>query len=208
MGLRRRRTTCGSGSQCVVTGGVMPKKTRPCSRCGDLRQVGKGSRRDIVCRKCRRERPEPSKWRPCVVCGTQVVSRGRKTCSLDCLKKRRQATGFQPVPELVKLKRTRERYRRKNHERRARLRDVTIERVDPSQVYERDAWRCHICGHKVRRDVNGLHQLGATLDHLIPLSRGGAHCYENVALAHRKCNTRKNAQLQPFQMLLIPDIGA
>lgn len=32
----------------------------------------------------------------------------------------------------------------------------------------------------------------ATIEHIVPLSKGGAHDWENVALACRRCNLRKN----------------
>lgn len=34
--------------------------------------------------------------------------------------------------------------------------------------------------------------MGATVDHLIPLSAGGTDDLGNVALAHRQCNTRRS----------------
>jgi 5-methylcytosine-specific restriction endonuclease McrA len=33
-----------------------------------------------------------------------------------------------------------------------------------------------------------------TLDHLMPVSRGGEHSYRNVGTAHRGCNSRKGAR--------------
>ena len=37
------------------------------------------------------------------------------------------------------------------------------------EIFERDGWRCHICGQKVRQDVGRTHPDGATIDHI----RGG-----------------------------------
>lgn len=48
--------------------------------------------------------------------------------------------------------------------------------------------RCHICKKKVR-DAD-LH-----FDHVIPLSKGGEHSELNVAVAHGRCNVRKNASV-------------
>ena len=45
----------------------------------------------------------------------------------------------------------------------------------------RDGWRCHICGKKTTR-------ANWSLDHLIPISYGGTHTMDNVALAHHYCN--------------------
>ena len=37
-------------------------------------------------------------------------------------------------------------------------------------------------------DPHGKNMDGATVDHLVPLVQGGEHVWENVALAHRRCN--------------------
>lgn len=46
--------------------------------------------------------------------------------------------------------------------------------------------KCHIC-LKPFTTKNP-----ATIDHIIPISAGGAHTVSNIALAHRGCNSRKN----------------
>jgi len=132
---------------------------------------------------------------------------GNNTCSSQCAKKRiaagAQIGAFKGLPPEVKLENRRERDRRKNHKRRAVLLAAFVEDVKPLRVYARDGWRCHICGLKVDKRLAGTHQRGPTLDHLIPLSKGGQHSYDNVALAHRVCNTKKNAKDVSFQMFLI-----
>lgn len=42
----------------------------------------------------------------------------------------------------------------------------------------------------------------ATMDHLVPLSKGGDHSWENVALAHRSCNSKRGAGRLPAQLRL------
>jgi hypothetical protein len=39
-----------------------------------------------------------------------------------------------------------------------------------------------------------------TLDHVIPLTKGGLHCMENFQLMHRSCNTRKGAKVPPSEV--------
>jgi len=51
-------------------------------------------------------------------------------------------------------------------------------------VFARDAWKCQYCGG-----------LAETVDHLVPRSRGGAHSWENVVAACKKCNSRKRDRL-------------
>jgi 5-methylcytosine-specific restriction endonuclease McrA len=63
-----------------------------------------------------------------------------------------------------------------------------IERIDPFVVFERDKGICGICGELVERD-------NFQVDHVIPISRGGASMYDNVQVTHRICNQRKGARI-------------
>jgi len=51
-------------------------------------------------------------------------------------------------------------------------------------IFFRDRNRCQYCG-KV------FPQAGLNLDHVVPLSRGGASCWDNVVCACIRCNTNK-----------------
>ncbi len=78
------------------------------------------------------------------------------------------------------------------HERRARE-DAAIERFDPLEVYDRDDWTCGICGKTVDPKVLYPDGMSASLDHVVPLSKGGDHTRSNSVLAHLICNIRKSA---------------
>lgn len=52
-------------------------------------------------------------------------------------------------------------------------------------LLERDCWVCGICHRKIRRRED------ASLDHIVPLSRGGSHELANVQASHKKCNYAK-----------------
>jgi 5-methylcytosine-specific restriction endonuclease McrA len=71
------------------------------------------------------------------------------------------------------------------------------------EIFERDSWRCHICGKKVRQDVPRLHDEGATIDHLVPTSLGGEDEPANVATAHWKCNRDKGTRAVGEQLALL-----
>lgn len=61
-------------------------------------------------------------------------------------------------------------------------------------VIERDKGICQICGRAVDRTAKkGRHVLKEypTVDHIIPLSKGGPHTWDNVRLAHMACNAGK-----------------
>lgn len=60
-----------------------------------------------------------------------------------------------------------------------------------SEIAERDAWKCGLCSSPVDADLQWPHPFSKSLDHVKPLSRGGAHDPSNVQLAHLRCNTAK-----------------
>lgn len=62
--------------------------------------------------------------------------------------------------------------------------------VGLAEIMARDAGRCQLCGRKVAKTLPP-HPLSPTLDHIVPLSRGGAHEPRNVQLAHWRCNVRR-----------------
>ena len=55
-------------------------------------------------------------------------------------------------------------------------------------VWTRAGGCCQLCGLPVTPD-------DASIDHIRPLSRGGAHAVANFQLAHSDCNTRKGSRL-------------
>jgi len=58
---------------------------------------------------------------------------------------------------------------------------------------------CWICGHNIPGNVDGrTHPLAFTLDHLIPLSRGGDLLDPaNARSAHRRCNSSRGNRTTP-----------
>ena len=84
-----------------------------------------------------------------------------------------------------------ERYRKKQAEaarrRRARLAAVEVGKVDFDAISERDGGRCGICGKKVARS-------DASLDHIVPVSKGGPHVPSNVQLAQLRCNQSRSTK--------------
>lgn len=61
-------------------------------------------------------------------------------------------------------------------------------------VYDRFNGICQICGlHTDRTDIENGHvkRMYPTVDHIIPLSKGGTHTWGNVQLAHMMCNAGK-----------------
>jgi 5-methylcytosine-specific restriction endonuclease McrA len=74
------------------------------------------------------------------------------------------------------------------HRRRAQIVATQIEPIDWRVVWTRDKGVCGICGKKVSFAK-------MSLDHIIPLSKGGPHTYNNVQASHLPCNVRKGAKV-------------
>jgi len=70
------------------------------------------------------------------------------------------------------------------------------------KVFERDGWVCQLCLKPVRRSLPSGHMKEATVDHIVALAAGGAHCMANVQTAHRICNSLKGDTPGPTLALL------
>jgi 5-methylcytosine-specific restriction endonuclease McrA len=58
------------------------------------------------------------------------------------------------------------------------------ERFAPADVHERDNWTCRLCLLPVDPALPWPHPMSASVDHILPLSRGGSHTLANVQCAH------------------------
>jgi hypothetical protein len=76
---------------------------------------------------------------------------------------------------------------------RARKAGAKVESFNPVTVFERDGYVCQLCGVKTRPYYkNCYHPLYPTLDHIIPLSKGGDHSKRNAQCLCRQCNIKKS----------------
>lgn len=97
----------------------------------------------------------------------------------------------------------------KNQRRRARMREAFVEDVDPRVVLCRDGWVCHICGKDIDPKLKSPDVMSWSIDHVVPLAKGGTHEYKNCKSAHRGCNSRKGAILdyEVYEGATVPEIG-
>ena len=115
----------------------------------------------------------------CVICGSKYIAHYplSKYCSKKCARKN------------VRIRDTRRRYK-----------NITVDKgITLPKLVKRDHNQCQICGLFV--DWNDYIETDKTIicgnmypsiDHIRPISKGGLHSWDNVQLAHRICNTRKN----------------
>lgn len=116
----------------------------------------------------------------CSCCSKSMVVRftkgGRKRVCDECIK----ATQ-------TKLKRI------AKARRRARMLGARHEAIDPIKVFQDADWICYLCDRKTVKALRGTYEpLAPELEHIIPLSKGGTHTYDNVACACRECNQYKS----------------
>lgn len=81
--------------------------------------------------------------------------------------------------------------------RRAHIRGAKhTENFDPFYVFNRDKWRCRLCGTRTPRELRGTTEdYAPELDHIIPLAMGGDHTVTNTQCLCRRCNQEKGATI-------------
>lgn len=167
---------------------------RTCKRCGSPFQrwdtyKTSGSHR-THCKPCylvkasSRQRRGPATVQPsaCIYCLGPLVAPASFACSTHRdHHKRAMARIYRhsPTGRAVILKRKRERYAGIG----SRARTII-------QLAERDGFDCSLCG--LRMSIDSVDPL--TIDHRVPLARGGSNALANLALAHLSCNKHKAAK--------------
>lgn len=122
----------------------------------------------------------------CRACGTNFVSfETGVTCSTECYKARHKEARHAA-----------------SQRRRALKRNAFVAPVYRKKVFESDGYRCHICNKMTNRTAVVPHPMAPTLDHLVPLAKGGTHEPINCRTAHFICNSTKGARLAGDQLLL------
>jgi hypothetical protein len=69
------------------------------------------------------------------------------------------------------------------------------ERVNTEEIFIRDNYTCQICGIKTSREGGRYSADYPTMDHIFPISRGGAHVASNLRCACRRCNVSKGCRV-------------
>lgn len=161
-------------------------------RCIDCREVKPYPEfyglKTSFCKPCSRARARaygqahatPPRQAQCGFCrkGFETHQPNAEHCSTRC---RRAAWKARQV-NLAKLESDR---------RRALMQGAYVADVDRQEIFERDGWVCQLCHEPVDRSLVFPHKMAASLDHIVPLARGGKHEPSNTQLAHFICNSAK-----------------
>lgn len=75
--------------------------------------------------------------------------------------------------------------------RRAREKMSMVGRFRRSDIFERDQYTCHLCGRQTDPLIRVPDPFAPTLDHVVPLSKGGSHTEGNIRTACFICNSRR-----------------
>lgn len=116
--------------------------------------------------------------RSCVCCQAPFLTRhvNADTCSRQCRKRQDQRL-------------LRRRYGSTNLRARVKRAGQEYRPVDRDAIIRRDNGICQLCGQRCSGTFPSPRSL--TLDHVVPLAKGGAHSPENLQVACFECNLRK-----------------
>ena len=115
----------------------------------------------------------------CDMCGEKIIRSiplgGKRRYHPDCAKKSQQAN-----------------YRKKTVKRQGIVKPAYIWH---ELVLETYGFICYLCDSPIDMKLPRTSKRGATIDHVVPISRGGVDELENLRLVHWECNNRKSNKL-------------
>lgn len=132
--------------------------------------------------------------RPCKVCHVRC---GERFCS-DACSELHSRESVARAREAARL------YRKaagRHFKQRAKRHGVAYERFPKSLIYERDNYTCQLCNEPVlktaqyRKSDGKIHLKSPTIDHIIPMSKGGDHVPHNCQTACFGCNSKKGNRM-------------
>lgn len=161
--------------------------TYTCDYCGEEFQTADGRQDKFCSRECYYSWAQEHREQVEIVCDycgktakVDVLYRIPNYCSEKC----QNDSYRERNPEKIKQ------WARINSRKRRALKydNGEVESIDKEEVFENDDWICCICGKPVDPTLDYPHPMSASLEHLTPLANGGTHTWDNVGLAHLRCN--------------------
>jgi len=132
----------------------------------------------------------------CIECAESFVGHRVRLryCSLGCARKRHS------------------RIRDLNRRKKLKENGIIDNSITLSKLISRDKGKCKLCEGRVKvndyiKTIESHFIAGnnyPSIDHVLPVSKGGTHTWDNVQLAHRVCNAKKNDNITtPIQLKLL-----
>lgn len=211
-----RRGTC---KECSRIREFVEVASKPCSSCGEVKaasEFGKNSRcRDgltSACSACRAaaKRASYQRHRDSILAAQRLsyknnperakaYAKGWKAANPDKVRQYRRLNYERNVEKVAAQaqewreanpEKWQENLRTQNRKRRARKAGATVGPIDLDALW---TGFCALCDHAIDKSLVWPHPLSKSVDHIVPLSKGGAHEQSNLQWTHLVCNNRKGA---------------
>lgn len=181
---RKKRIQKYIGECCTLIGRSVPIYYLKCKGCNSTK-INRFYKRNYWCsEECKDNRsknnviPKIYKKR-CVECKEifETKKKNQKFCKIMCQKKYH--------------------YRKKDVKRRMNiLKNGTVDwDISINEIIKRDGCKCYLCNEDVKLDVHYNNDKAPTIEHVVPIALGGTHTWNNVKVAHRKCNNYKGINM-------------
>jgi len=190
---------------CIRCGSMKPFRSR-CRVCMSVKnkKYQQNHKAEIAVRKKQkyRDNPEQAKerWKKYSQGNREKINaQHRKYCSENPEKYRESLLKYKEA-NIEKSRESCRRWAKNNPEKirvhwaetgkrkRAAKKNAVVEKFNTAEIFKRDGWICQLCHKKVNPRLKHPHPLSKSLDHIVPLSRGGEHSRRNTQLAHLSCN--------------------
>lgn len=85
--------------------------------------------------------------------------------------------------------------RESKHRRRAIEKKTAAGPIDEEALWIQQEGLCALCATPIDRSLKHPDPFSKSLDHRVPISRGGSHTQDNIQWAHLRCNLSKGASV-------------
>lgn len=148
---------------------------------GRVRTCGEECRKVLGARRMReRYAEDPDFWKGRIATIRAALTPEQRAAERERAKRWREQAGYHESKRIG------------DQIRRARKAGATVEKFSPLEVFDRDGWMCGICGDPINGALAWPDPMSVSLDHVVPLVRGGAHSRANTQASHLVCNVRKH----------------
>lgn len=162
---------------CGLTAEAIGKRTKTCSPACQVAYTKEANRRLAAENRVRNPKPKiPKHPATCAYCQQTFMATGChwKYCSRTCCRADLPNANY----SWVQLRRT-------------LVHEGPWEEFERIEIFLRDAWTCGLCNKSIDPKLAWPNPWSASLDHIVPLSRGGFHTRANCQAAHLRCNISK-----------------
>ena len=180
-----------SNIYCIECNDVRVYGDKLCSKCKLIKKYTDAYNYTSVCKHCNKEYGIETKLK-----NLGNIAQLNNYCSIEC---------NQQLKKITKKKNAKI-HRRTRNDKYGRIREDKqwakiygnkYEPINRTIVYRKHNYICTSCNVKCLHpnNLNYNQSNAATLDHIIPKSKGGSHTYDNVTLLCRSCNIIKGDKI-------------